>query len=83
MATNANRKTPQKRAPRSESRTKQIVRLIKRPGDYDTMDVVTLFVPEEKLNKLPAAVQSDFMKMGLAMVEVVKAGEYDLRRGMN
>lgn len=84
MATaNTRKAASQKRAARSESRTKQIVKLIKRPGDYDTMDVVKLFVPEEKLVKLPAQVQSDFMKMGLAMVEVVKAGDYDLRRGMN
>lgn len=81
MATN--KKARNKRAPRIETRTKQLVKMIKHPGEFDTLDVVTLFVPEERLEKLPASVQSDFMKMGLAMVEAVRAGEYDLRRAMN
>jgi len=75
--------TKRKRAARNESRTKQLVKLIKQPGDIDTIDIVKMFVPEDRLDKLPAAVQSDFMKMGMAMVEAVKAGEYDLRRAMN
>lgn len=79
----ATRKATKKRAPRTETRTKQLVKLIKHPGDTDTLDVVKMFVPAERLEKLPAAVQSDFMKMGMAMVDAIRAGEYDLRRAMH
>jgi hypothetical protein len=79
-----NAQKARKRAPRTETRTKQLVKMIKHPGtDTDTLDVVKLFVPEERLEKMPAAVQSDFMKMGMAMVDAIRAGEYDLRRAMH
>ena len=71
-----------RRAARTQSRTKQVVKLIKRNGDFDTLDVVKLFVPEDRFENLPVEAQNELIKLGAGLVDVVRAGQYDLRTSM-
>ena len=70
-----------RRRARTQSRTKQVVKLIKH-SDYNTMDVVQMFIPEAKFKQLDAKAQSEVIKLGSGMIDVVRAGQFDLRQAM-
>lgn len=79
MATKTAKRT---RRARSQSRTKQVVKLIKRTPDFDTLDVVKMFIPEQKFNHLSAEAKNEVIKLGAGMIDVVRAGNFDLRTAM-
>jgi hypothetical protein len=70
------------RRARTQSRTKQVVKLIQKTADFDTLDVVKMFVPETKFNHLSAEAKNEVIKLGTGLIDVVRAGQYDLRRAM-
>ena len=78
----AQKTATKKRRPRSQSRTKQVVKMIKRSPDIDTLGVVKMFIPESKFNHLSAEAKSEIIKLGAGMIDVVRAGEFDLRTSM-
>lgn len=71
-----------KRRARTQSRTKQVVKLIQKTPDFDTLDVVKMFVPEQKFNQLSAEGKSQLISLGAGLIDVVKAGNFDLRKAM-
>lgn len=80
MATRtAHRRT---RRARTQSRTKQVVKLIKRAPDFDTLDVVKMFIPENKFNHLSAEAKTEVIKLGSGLIDIVRAGNFDLRTAM-
>ncbi len=74
--------TARKRRARTESRTKKVVKLIKRDNEFDTLDVVKMYIPENKFNHLSPEAQSEVIKLGAGLIEAVRAGQYDLRQAM-
>lgn len=84
MATTATRKTATRRvrAERSASRTKQVVRLIKQSPDVDSLDIVKMYVPENKLKHMSADAQHELLKLAGGIASVVNAGQFDLRQAM-
>ena len=74
--------TKQRRRARTQSRTKQVVKLIKRTPDFDTQDVVKMFIPEQKFNHLSAEAKNEVIKIGSGLIDVVRAGQFDLRTAM-
>lgn len=78
----ATRNAPKRRAARQVSRTKQVVKLIKRSPEFDTLDVVKMFVPEAKFERLNAEAKNELIKMGAGLIDVVRSGEFDLRTSM-
>lgn len=76
-------RTAQKRTrrARTQSRTKQVVKLIKH-SEADTLDVVRMFIPEKKFNSLSAEGKAAVIQIGAGIADVVRAGTFDLRQAM-
>jgi len=64
------------------SRTKQAVRLVKKVGEVEPAEIAKLYVPENKLNRLPVEARNEVLKLAQGLIDVAKHGKFDLRQHM-